>query len=121
MGYTMKELKTLDVYMLSEELSDHIWRIFDSWDRKARNTIGYQIIRAADSIAANLAEGYGRYSYADRRRFYHYARGSLEETKAWLRKAERRKLLQEGDRNTLVQLLDKLGPKLNGFIRSTHA
>ena len=52
----------LDVYKLAEELSDKLWHAFDKWPEKVQRTIGYQVIRSADSIAANLAEGYGRYS-----------------------------------------------------------
>jgi hypothetical protein len=66
----MKEVTELDVYRLAEELSDLIWTAYDEWLPKAQNTLGYQIIRSADSIAANLAEGYGRYTPADRRKFY---------------------------------------------------
>ncbi|MBE9542048.1 MAG: four helix bundle protein [Proteobacteria bacterium] len=51
----MKEIHELDVYKLSEDLSDLIWYGFDKWSVKAQNTIGYQIIRSSDSIAANLA------------------------------------------------------------------
>jgi len=65
----MKEIHELDVYKLSENLSDLIWYGFDKWSVKAQNTIGYQIIRSSDSIAANLAEGYGRYTPADRKKF----------------------------------------------------
>jgi four helix bundle protein len=80
----MKEIYKLDVYKLSEDLSDLLWYTFDEWPKKVQQTIGYQIIRAADSIAANLAEGYGRYTPADRKKFYLYARGSFEEIKTWL-------------------------------------
>jgi len=54
-GLRMKEIHELDVYKLSEGLSDLIWYGFDKWSVKAQNTIGYQIIRSSDSIAANLA------------------------------------------------------------------
>jgi four helix bundle protein len=53
--------------------------------------VGYQIIQASDSLAANIAEGYDRYTPADREKFYLYSRGSLEETQSWLRKLIRRK------------------------------
>ena len=49
-------------------------------NEKAKRTVGYQIIRSADSIAANIAEGYGRYSPKDKANFYRYSRGSFEET-----------------------------------------
>jgi four helix bundle protein len=115
----MKDVVELDVYKLAEELSDLIWSAYDQWSTKAQNTMGYQIIRASDSIAANLAEGYGRFTPADRKRFYLYARGSFEETKAWLRKAIRRHVIPASEVETYKNLIDTLGPKLNAFINST--
>ncbi len=116
----MKEIYELDVYKLSEQLSDMIWDAFDKWTVKAQKTIGYQIIRSSDSIAANLAEGYGRYTPADRKRFYFYARGSFEETKAWLRKALRRKVISSQKQAARYKgIIDELGPKLNAFIKTT--
>ena len=120
LGRTMKEIYELDVYKLSEDLSDLIWYAFDKWSVKAQNTIGYQIIRSSDSIAANLAEGYGRYTPADRKKFYLYARGSFEETKAWLRKALRRKVISsDGEAAKYKEIIEELGPKLNAFIKTT--
>jgi four helix bundle protein len=116
----MKEVTELDVYRLAEELSDMVWGAFDRWPEKAQRTIGYQVIRAADSIAANIAEGYGRFSSPDRRKFYLYARGSLEETKAWLRKATRRQVIASRPHIAHYKaIIDELGPKLNAFIRTT--
>ncbi len=118
----MKEVYELDVYIVAEKLSDMIWFAYDEWPDKVQKTIGYQIIRSADSIAANIAEGYGRFSSADRRKFYLYARGSFEETKCWLRKAIRRKIIiSEKEINQIKGFVDELGPKLNAFIRSTNA
>ena len=115
----MKEIHELDVYKLSEDLSDLIWYSFDKWSVKAQNTIGYQIIRSSNSIAANLAEGYGRYTPADRKKFYLYARGSFEETKAWLRKLIRRKVIGESKIFEYQRIIEELRPKLNAFIKST--
>ena len=114
----MKEVYELDVYNLAEELADRVWFDFDRWPVKAQKTIGYQIIRSADSISTNIAEGYGRFSPAERIPFYRYARGSFEETKAWLRKLIRRKVFTE-EAQRYKSLIDELGPKLNAFIRST--
>jgi four helix bundle protein len=115
----MKRVYELEVYKLAEELSDLIWNDFDKWNKKVQNTVGYQIIRSSDSIAANIAEGYGRYTPADRRKFYIYSRGSFEETKSWLRKLIRRKVLTESDTSQYQIVIEKLGPKLNAFINST--
>ena len=114
----MKEVYELDVYQLAEELSDKIWYAFDAWPKKVQYTIGYQIIKASDSIAANIAERYGRYTPADRTLFYRYARGSFEETKSWLRKLIRRKIIVD-DTQEYTTLINELGPKLNAFINST--
>ncbi|MCK4407727.1 MAG: four helix bundle protein [Bacteroidales bacterium] len=107
------------VYKLSEELSDLVCYDFDKWNKKVQNTVGYQIIRASDSIAANIAEGYGRYTPADKKRFYIYSRESFEETKSWLRKLIRRKVLNKSDASKYQIIIEKLVPKLNAFINST--
>ena len=115
----MLNVTELDVYKLSEELSDMIWYDFNFWDKKVQNTIGYQIIRASDSIAANIAEGYGRFTPPDRKKFYLYSRGSLEETKAWIRKLTRRNVIGETQVANYQVIIEKLGPKLNAFINAT--
>jgi four helix bundle protein len=110
----------LEVYQLSEKLSDIVWFAYDNWDYKSKQTLGLQIIRSADSIAINIAEGYGRYSGADRKRFYIIARGSFEETKGWLRKAIRRNIISKEDEKSVTELILVLGPKLNAFIKSQN-
>ncbi len=116
----MKRLYELDVYKLSEELSDMIWCDFNKWNKKVQNTIGYQIIRASDSITANMAEGYGRFIPADRKRFYIYSRGSLEETKSWLRKLIRREVISKSEASKYNTVITELGPELNAFINKTR-
>lgn len=115
-----KPIQQLDIYKLSEDLSDIIWFLFDEWNYKAQRTIGLQVIASADSIAANLAEGYGRFTPKDRNKFYLYSRGSFEETKAWLRKAIRRKLITKEVEVKLKTIIDELGPKLNSFINKSN-
>jgi four helix bundle protein len=119
-GERVREIFELDVYRLSEELSDLIWYTYDQWPLKAQRTIGYQVIRSSDSTAANLAEGYGHYTPADRKLYYRYARGSFEETKSWLRKLIRRKLIEDDEIQKYTNIIDELGPKLDAFIRSTN-
>lgn len=115
----MLKLTDLDVYNLAEKLSDMVWTDYDSWPEKAQRTLGYQVIRSSDSIAANLAEGYGRFTPADRKLFYRYARGSFEETKTWLRKLSRRDLITSQRSKEYNIIIDELGPKLNAFINAT--
>jgi len=110
--------ETLRVYQLSEELADTIWEIVLEWKVFARDTIGKQLVKAADSIGANIAEGTGRGTYVDNRRFVKIARGSLNETKHWLRRAFKRRLLSESQINTLRRIMDELAPKLNAYLKS---
>lgn len=83
--------ENLKVYQLSEDLADLIWDISLKFDNFARDTVGKQIVKSADSIGANIAEGTGRYGFQDNIRFGYIARGSLNETKHWLRRAFKRK------------------------------
>ena len=85
--------ENLRVYQLAESLEDEIWGILMRWKTFARDTVGEQLVSSADSIGANIAEGSGRGSVIDNRRFVRMARGSLYETKHWLRRAYKRKLL----------------------------
>jgi len=111
-------LKTLRVYRLSEEIADRIWQLVIDADRLPKSTIGAPVVRAADSVGANLAEGDGRGSYAENKRFVRTARGSLNETKHFLRRAYRRGLLGKEDVEALRPLVDELGPKLNSYLKS---
>lgn len=81
-------------YVRAEELADRVWDMVGDWDTFARDTAGKQVVRAADSIGANIAEGGGRFHPADVRQFLYYTRGSLRETKFFLRRAVRRFLLK---------------------------
>jgi four helix bundle protein len=110
--------ENLKVYQLSEHLADEVWEIVIKWDSLARDTVGKQMVRAADSIGANIAEGTGRGSYQDNRRFVKIARGSLYETRHWLRRAYKRKLLTEAQVSKLKPVMDSLAPKLNAYLRS---
>jgi len=103
---------------LSEELADLIWEIALEWEDFAKTTVGKQIVRTADSIGANIAEGTGRGSFQDNRRFIRIERGSLNETKHWLRRAYKRKLLTDEQIEKLKPLINELSPKLNAYLNS---
>jgi len=117
----MKEIYDMDVYRLAEELSDMIWHDYGSWVAKVQRTIGFQVITAVDSIAANLAEGFGRFHTGERKTFYRYVRGSFEETKCWLRKLIRRNIIPAARVEQYKKVINELGPKLNAFIHATKS
>jgi four helix bundle protein len=109
--------ENLEIYKLSEQLSDSIWDIVLDWNNLATDTVGKQIIRSADSIGANIAEGSGRGTAQDNRRFLRMARGSLYETRHWLRRAHKRKLLKTDQTELLLPVISEIIPKLNAYIR----
>jgi four helix bundle protein len=108
----------LHVYQLSEKLADEIWWVVREWDYFAQDTVGKQIVRAGDSIGANIAEGTGRGSFQDNRRFVRTARGSLYETRHWLRRAYNRDLLTSEQVEKVKPLIDNLTPMLNSYLKS---
>jgi four helix bundle protein len=110
--------ESLQVYQMSETLADEVWDIVTQWDSLAGDTVGKQMIRSADSIGANIAEGSGRGSFQDNRRFIKIARGSLYETRHWLRRAYKRNLLTEEQVKKLKPIIENLSPRLNGYLRS---
>ncbi|HEY0030625.1 MAG TPA: four helix bundle protein [Bacteroidia bacterium] len=110
-------LEDLEVYNLSNELADDIWNIATKWSFLAQDTIGKQIIRSSDSIAANISEGYGRFFYKENRQFCFYSRGSILETKTWIEKAKNRELITEEEYKNLFSKLELIHIKLNAYLK----
>jgi four helix bundle protein len=115
---TKTNFETLQVYQMSETLADDVWDIVMQWDSFAKDTVGKQVVRSTDSIGANIAEGSGRGSFQDNRCFIKIARGSLYETKHWLRRAYKRNLLTEEQVQKLKPVIENFSPMLNGYLRS---
>ena len=114
MDYTLEKL---EVYELAELFSDEIWEIIMSWDNFKKDTIGKQVVRSADSISANIAEGYGRFYYKESKQFYFYSRGSIQETKSWIGKCKTRKIIKEEKCEKLLDKAEVILIKLNAFIK----
>ena len=90
------------------------WEKFDRW------TVGQQVVRASDSISANIAEGFGRYHKKDKIKFYRYSFGSMEETKDWIRKCIIRELISEEQKKYIIAELEKLPKEINHLINYTN-
>jgi four helix bundle protein len=112
------QFENLQVFQLAERLADEIWQVVLAWQTFPRDTVGKQLVRAADAIGANIAEGSGRGSFKDNRRFVRIARASLHETQYWLRRAYRRKLLTPEQVAAIKEILDNLAPMLNAYLKS---
>jgi four helix bundle protein len=113
-----KGFENLQVYRLAERLADAVWDFATLWGTFAKNTVGGQLVRAADSIGANIAEGAGRGTFKENKRYARIARGSLNETRHFRRRAFRRKLLTTEQIASLKPLVAELGPRLNAYINA---
>ena len=100
------------------EIAEKIWLIVIKWDYFNKDTIGKQLVRAVDSVAANLSEGYGRFHFKENTNFCYYSRGSLFETRTWLTKAHNRKLISDEDFESFDFEIKNIGVKLNNYIKS---
>jgi four helix bundle protein len=105
-------------YQLAVGLAADLHQRVASWPPFERWSIGLQLVRAAGSIGANIAEGDGRGHLKDETRFLLIARGSLNETRHWLELADQAELLNEADYG---EQLDELGRTLNGLVRRRKA
>jgi four helix bundle protein len=106
--------RNLTAYRLAAELADNVHEAVARWPSFERWTVGLQLVRAADSVAANIAEASGRWHEADKRRLFIVARGSLYETEHWLLRAKTRSLRTlETDEG-----LDELARTLNGLVKT---
>ncbi|MBI5186518.1 MAG: four helix bundle protein [Nitrospinae bacterium] len=112
------KLEGLEVYNLAMSIGEKIWEIAAQWDYFFKKTVGDQLVRSADSIAANISEGYGRFHYQENKHFCYYARGSLMETKTWLEKSKNRNMISQEEYDSLNESLEILHKKLNNYIRS---
>jgi four helix bundle protein len=114
----VQALEEVEVYKLAEEIADKWWEIVSKWPPFAKDTVGKQLIRAVDSIGANIAESYGRHHFGEKINHLYYARGSLYESKFFARRARERNLLTEAQLNEMMGDLQALAPKLNAYINS---
>lgn len=112
------KLEELKVYTEAMEIGEKVWWIVDEWTYFQKDTVGKQLIRAADSIAANLSEGFGRHHLKEAKNFGYYSRGSLFETQTWLTKAHNRKLINTETFNGFIEQSERIGRMLNGYIKS---
>lgn len=112
------DLHELRVYQLAMRVGEDVWSLTVGWEWLAKQTVGLQWIRSADSIAANISEGYGRYSFKENARFCYYARGSLLETQTWLEKAIARSLVAGPIADELSLKLETLRRQLDNYIHS---
>ena len=114
------KLNDVEAYKISFHLSNKVWDIVIKWNHFAQNTVGQQFVTAADSVSANIAEGFGRFGKKDKIKFYRYSKGSLSECFDWNEKARVRNLISDEVYKQIFSELEKLPKLLNSLIKITN-
>jgi four helix bundle protein len=115
------KLNDVRAYTIAFHLSNEVWHILAHWDHFAKDTIGKQFMRAVDSISANIAEGFGRFTRREKIQFYRYAFGSLKESFDWNEKAKHRQLLSPTEYKQIFEQLNFLPKEINTLIKITKS
>jgi four helix bundle protein len=110
-------LETLEVWQkaieYAVEICQNVIPLFPSEEKWALSS---QLRRAAQSIPANIAEGYGRFNYQEAIHFCYIARGSMAETKTHLVLAHRLGYMDDTTYQDFQIRLSELGKMINGYI-----
>jgi len=114
------KLSSIDAYLWSFHLSNYIWNLVIKWDWFTKKTVGTQFVTAADSISANIAEGFGRYHKKDKIKFYRYSQGSLKECYDWNEKSKKRELITEEEYKYILTELQRIEPSIRRLIKFTN-
>jgi four helix bundle protein len=111
-------LEDLQVYQVAMEIGEFVWNLVIKWDFFSKKTLGAQLVEAADSIALNISEGYGRFHYKENRNFCYYSRGSAKETLTGIVKSKNRNLISDEDFTFICQKLERYFRLHFGYVNS---
>ena len=114
------KLNDIESYIIAFNLSNYVWELVSKWNSLPKSTLGRQFINAIDSISANIAEGFGRYTKKDKIRFYRISYGSLFESLDWNEKARKRKLVTKEEYEKIFNELQKLPKSIHHLINYTN-
>lgn len=114
------KLEEIHPYKAATELADYVWTIISKWDWFNKRTLGVQYVNSIDSIAGNVAEGFGRFHKKDKQKFYYNSRGSIYESIHWTERASKRKLLSSSEFDYITNILSSLPKEINWLIKITE-
>lgn len=110
----------LEVWKEAHRLSIEIYKISDEFPKKETYGISDQLRRSSTSVSANMAEGFGRYHFKDKIKFYYNARGSICEVQNFIFFAKDIGYLDRNLARKIFQDYEKLNKRLNNFIKSVQ-
>ena len=117
----IRNFEQLKVWQEGKKLVLKTYALTNDFPKEEAYGMTSQVRRAALSIPANIAEGFGRYHFMDKARFYLNARGSLYELKSHLLIAQELGFIKDGIRNDVFQIIEDLGLRINNLIGKTRS
>jgi four helix bundle protein len=111
----------LEVWKAGRELRREVYKLALTFPDFERFGLASQMRRAAASVTANIAEGFGRFGYQENAQFCRQARGSLYELRDHLITCLDEGYLNDAQAKTLGLLTQRVGQLLNGYLRATLA
>ena len=112
------KLEDLKLYQECLDFENKIWKIVNNWEGFNKDTVGETFVKDADAISGNIAAGYGRYNFKDKKHYCYISRGFLLKTKGWLLKAQEREMIGAEESEELIENVEKIHRMLNAYIRS---
>ncbi|GAA4149356.1 four helix bundle protein [Chryseobacterium ginsenosidimutans] len=109
----IKDFTEMPVWQKAMDIAEKCFHMSESLPKKEDYALTSQLRRAAQSISANIAEGFGRRTAKDKSRFYDISRGSAFETKSHLLYGNRIKYFSEGDCSEIIKLIGEVIHDLN--------
>ena len=117
----IRDFKDLDVWQMARELRSEMYKVARLLPDFEKFALATQIRRAACSVTANIAEGFGRFSYQENVQFCRQARGSLFELRDHLTTCVDQKYVDAKEGQRLDGVAQRVAQLLNGYVRSTLA
>jgi len=117
----IRDFKDLEVWQVARELRKEIYRVARTLPDFEKFALASQLRRAATSVTANVAEGFGRFGYQENAQLCRQARGSLYEVRDHLTTCVDEGYLEVTEGKRLDKLAQTVARLLNGYLRSTLA
>ena len=114
----MRNYKKVVAWQRADQSTIEVYRLTRKFPKEEVYGLTAQLRRAAFSVAANIAEGAGRETDAEYRRFLHIARGSLSETEYFLHLAHNLEYLSASEYEKLTVLINQTFAALHGLIQT---
>ncbi len=109
----IKDFTEMPVWQKARDIAERCFNISESLPKKEDYALTSQLRRSAESISANIAEGFGRRTAKDKSRFYDISRGSAFETKSHLIYGNRVKYFSENECLEIQNLIGEVIHDLN--------